>query len=323
MSVVRRTTPYRRRDDPCAGRHGRRTADARPAVASAATPHAQRAGPGRHRGLDHGQHRARDELLLRLRVPRSHCRHRLAADHHRRRRGDRLPGQHARPVLACTPVDRLVHHLHRQGLRTHERHRYGSHPHHRLRRRHHLRAGDVRRLHRHLPEPLPALDLDLDVALVHDRLRLPGRVPHGARHPYLDALGRHLLRLRDDRARRRQRQRPRPPRRASDAASLRPPLPLERLQGPRSGLSPRNLPVHRLGELGHARRGDREPATQRAPRPVCQRRADDGELRALRLRDGRGLRRERRRAQRLADPLHHGGRQLSSGCWPSLPTSPA
>ena len=56
----------------------------------------------------------------------------------------------------------------------------------------------------------------------------------------------------------------------------------------------------------HGRR-DRPAAQEHTPRPVCQRRPDAGQLRAVRLRHGRGLRRERHQAHRGADPVHRGG----------------
>ena len=61
-----------------------------------------------------------------------------------------------------------------------------------------------------------------------------------------------------------------------------------------------DLPVHRLGELRRAGRGDRQPAAQRAQGRVHVRRADGGHLPAARLRHRQRLPRQRDRARPAA-----------------------
>ena len=80
------------------------------------------------------------------------------------------------------------------------------------------------------------------------------------------------------------------------------------LQRPGCRLPAGDLLLHRLGELGRAGRGDRQPAPQRAAGRVPVRRAHGRQLRAVLLRDRHRLRLQRRQDQQPEHhPVHHPG----------------
>ena len=133
---------------------------ARPHRSRRRAARARAAGPRgsqrlRHRGGDAGQHRAGDELLLRLRADRLDRGRGRAADRDRGGDGDRPARQHAHPVLALAPVDRVVRDVHRPGVRRLRGGGGGGRAGRRLHPRRGLGGGDLRRLDRDDHQALP------------------------------------------------------------------------------------------------------------------------------------------------------------------------
>ena len=116
--------------------------------------------------------------------------------------------------------------------------------------------------------------------------------------------GRAVLRLRDAGADRGVGRRAHQERRAPVRGAVRAQPHHQRLQRPGGRVPARHLPVHRLGELRRAGRGDRQPPAQRAAGGVPVDRADGDRLRPVRVRHRHRVQVQRHRAQRRRHPVH-------------------
>ena len=148
---------------------------------------------------------------------------------------------------------------------------------------------------------------------------------HGDDVPWrgrVDQAGRLLLRLRAAGAARGGHRHAGQQRRPPHLRAVRAQEHHQRLQRPGGRLPAGRLPVHRLGELGRAGRGDQQPAAQRAPGRVPVHRPDGGHLPApgllhrVRFQLQRQGARQRRRSRSSAWPT-----TWRAG-WPSSPTWP-
>ena len=177
-----------------------------------------------------------------------------AADDHRGRHRDRAARQHAVAVLPCAPVHRRVHLLRRQDIRRHERCDHRAAMRGRLHHRYLVSARHLRRL----PVAAAAVLLQRGHPMGHLLGGLHRRSDRhdGPRRSRVHQAGRAVLRLRDAGACRGVCRRARQERRSPVRGAVRAQPPRRRLQRAVGRVPAGRLPVHRLGELCGAGRGD-------------------------------------------------------------------
>ena len=236
--------------------------------------------------------------------------------HHRHR----AARQHAVAVLPGPPEHRRLHHVRGQDVRRHQRGDHGAAVRGRVHHRDRVGAGHLGRVPVDDDPVLPEREHPVDHLL--RRLHRRRHVDDVPRRGRVDQAGRLLLRLRTAGAARGGGRHADQARRPPVRVPFEPSQHHQRLQRPGGRLPAGRLPVHRLGELGGAGRGDEQPAAQRAPGRVHVHRADGGHLPAGGLRHVYRLRLQRQGADRRRHPVHQRRPRHRRPGWPSSPTWP-